>query len=402
MPGMRRREFVALFGGAAAAWPLAARAQQFRRVGVLVSTGTTDPAYLAAFVQTLRKFNPEGLTAKICAWTFAGMKTDPERARAFAIELVAIDPDVILTAGTSSLGILQEATHTIPIVFLQVSDPIAQRFTTSLAQPGGNITGFTAFEFGMGGKWLDLLKQILPDLARVAILFHPQEPQSKLWVSSVEAAGPSVGVEVVAAPVRDAAEVGDSIGRLASQSNGGLIFPTDGFLTLNSKLIVDLATRHRLPSISAIDLHLTNGALMYYGYVRPDVYRQAAVYVDRILRGAKPGELPIQAPTKFELRIIFKAAKALGIRRPPWASCCVLTSLLNETQRFPRGFGRGGRVAARSKCAAACEIFAGCDSWALPPNLAASKHFGRVCETSATSRAAILPLSGDGRKKSTS
>jgi ABC-type uncharacterized transport system substrate-binding protein len=311
---VKRREFITLLGGAAAAWPLVARAQQFRRVGVLVSTGTTDPSYLAAFVQALRKLGwVDGQNLRLdIRW----YETDPKRARAFATELVAIDPDVILTAGTSSLTILQSTTHTIPIVFLQVSDPVAQGFITSLAQPGGNITGFTAFEFGMGGKWLDLLKPISPDLARVAVLFHPQSPQSKLWVSSVEAAGASVGVEVMAAPVRDAAEVERSIGRLASQPNGGLIFPTDGFLTLNSKLVVDLAIRHRLPSISAIDLHLTNGALMYYGYVRPDQYRQAAVYVDRILRGAKPGDLPIQAPTKFELMINLKAAKALGIEVP--------------------------------------------------------------------------------------
>jgi putative tryptophan/tyrosine transport system substrate-binding protein len=311
---MKRRKFITLLGGAAAMWPLAVRAQQFRRIGVLVSTGTTDPSYLAAFVQALRKFGwVDGQNLRLdIRWH----ENDPARARAFATELVAIDPDVILTAATSNLAILHGSTRTIPIVFLQVSDPVAQGFITSLARPGGNITGFTAFESAMGGKWLDLLKQISPDLARVAVLFHPQSPQSKLWVSSVETAGASVGIEVMAAPVRDAAEVERSIERLASRPNGGLIFPTDGFLTLNSKLVVDLAMRHRLPSVSAIDLHLTNGALMYYGYVRLEQYRQAAVYVDRILRGAKPGDLPIQAPTRFELMINLKTAKALGIEVP--------------------------------------------------------------------------------------
>jgi ABC-type uncharacterized transport system substrate-binding protein len=310
---MRRREFITLLGGATA-WPLAARAQQFRRIGVLVSTGTTDPSYLAAFVQALRKFGwVDGQNLRLdIRWH----ENDPARARAFATELVAIDPDVILTAASSNLAILHGSTRTIPIVFLQVSDPVAQGFITSLARPGGNITGFTAFESAMGGKWLDLLKQISPDLARVAVLFHPESPQSKLWMSSLETAGVSVGVEVMAAPVRDAAEVERSIEHLASRPAGGLILPTDGFLTLNSKLIVDLAMRHRLPSVSAIHLHLTNGALMYYGYVRAEQYRQAAVYVDRILRGARPGDLPIQAPTKFELLINLKAAKALGIEVP--------------------------------------------------------------------------------------
>src|SRR5262245_48523553 len=309
-----RREFITLLGGAAAGWPLAAQAQQFRRIGVLVSTGTTDPSYLAAFVQALRKLGwIDGQNLRLdIRWH----ENDPARARAFATELVAIEPDVILTAASSNLAILHGSTRTIPVVFLQVSDPVVQGFITSLARPGGNITGFTAFESAMGGKWLDLLKQISPDLARVAVLFHPQSPQSKLWVSSVETAGASVGVEVMAASVSDAAEVERSIERLASRPNAGLVLPTDGFLTLNSKLIVDLATRHRLPSVSAIDLHLTNGALMYYGYVRAEQYRQAAVYVDRILRGAKPGDLPIQAPTKFELMINLKAAKALGIEVP--------------------------------------------------------------------------------------
>jgi putative ABC transport system substrate-binding protein len=313
---MRRRDFIALTGAATPAllWPLAVHAQQSRRVGALLDTATTDPKYLAVFVEALRKLGwIDGQNLRLdIRW----YELDPERAKSFAAELVAIAPDVILTAATPNLVVLQRATRTIPILFLQVSDPIAQGFVPSLAHPGGNITGFTAFEFSMGGKWLDLLKQMAPDLARVAVLFHPDTPQSKLWLSAVESAGPIVGVEVMAAPVRDTGEIERAVADFASKSNGGLICPTDGFLNLHGRLIADLATRHRLPAIAAADRYVASGGLMYYGYVRTDQYRQAAVYADRILKGAKPGELPIQAPTKFELVINLKAAKALGIEIP--------------------------------------------------------------------------------------
>jgi putative ABC transport system substrate-binding protein len=221
---------------------------------------------------------------------------------------------VILTASTANLVALQHATKTIPIVFLQVSDPVAQGLVTSLAQPGGNITGFTAFEFSMGGKWLDLLKQMAPGLARVAVMFHPDTPQAKLWLSAVESAGPLVGVNVIAMPVRDTGEIERGISRFASEPNGGLIQPTDGFLNSNNRLIADLATRHRLPSISASELYVASGGLI--GWLHRDQFRQAAVYVDRILKGAKPADLPIQAPTKFELLISLKAAKAIGVEVP--------------------------------------------------------------------------------------
>jgi putative ABC transport system substrate-binding protein len=265
------------------------------------------------FVQALRKLGwIDGQNLRLdIRWH----ENNSERGRTFATELVAIAPDVILTAGTPQLTALLRATRTVPIVFLQVSDPVTQGFVASLAQPGGNITGFTAFEFSMGSKWLDLLKQMVPSLARVAVMFSPDTPQSKFWLNAVEAAGPP-GVEVMAAPVHDAGEIELAIERLASTPNSGLIVPTDNLLTLHSKLIADLTTRHRIPAIYNTPEYLMDGGLMYYGYVRTDQFRQAAVYVDRILKGATPGDLPIQAPAKFELMINLKTAKALGIEIP--------------------------------------------------------------------------------------
>jgi putative tryptophan/tyrosine transport system substrate-binding protein len=310
---MKRREFITLLGGAAA-WPIPASAQQFRRVGVLVNSGATDPSYVAAFVQALRKLGwIDGQNLRLDIRWFEG---DPGRGQAFATELVAIAPDLILTASTANLAALQRATRIIPIVFLQVSDPVAQGFVTSLARPGGNITGFTAFEFSMGPKWLDLLKQMAPGLARAAVMFNPEVPQSKFWLSAVETAGPSLGVEVMAAPVHDTGEIERAMENLASAPNSGLIVTTDDFVYLHNKLVAELALRHRLPSIYALSGYLEYGGLMYYGYVHTEQFRQAAVYVDRILKGANPRDLPIQAPAKFELMINLKAAKELGIEVP--------------------------------------------------------------------------------------
>jgi putative ABC transport system substrate-binding protein len=309
---MRRREFITLLGGTAT-WPLAARAQQQRRIGMLMNSGATDPSYVAVFVQAMRKLGwIDGQNLRLdIRWH----ENNPERARAFATELAAIAPDVILTATGANLMALQQATRSTPIVFLQVSDPVTQGFVASLAQPGGNITGFTGFEFSMGPKWLDLLKQMAPGLARAAVMFSPT-PQSKFWLSAIEAAGPPLGVEVVAAPVNNTGEIERAVERLARATNGGLIVPTDDLINLHSKLVIELANRYRLPSIYAAPDYSMKGGLMYYGYVREDQYRQAAVYVDRILKGAKPGELPIQAPAKFELLINLTTAKALGIEVP--------------------------------------------------------------------------------------
>jgi len=315
---IRRREFIMLAGGAAA-WPLAAGAQSgsVRRIGVLMNAAATDTdaqARVAAFVQGLRALGwVEGQNLRIDVRWNAG---EAELARTYAAQLIGLMPDVILAASTTNLTVVRQATSTVPVVFVQVSDPVAQGIVPTLARPGGNITGFTSFEYSMGGKWLDLLKQMSPSLARVAIMFNPQHPQSAFWSSSLEAAGPSLGVAVMAAPVNDTAEIERSIGRLASAPNSGLVVPTDAFLGLHSKLIVESAARHGLPSIYATADYLAHGGLMYYGYDFAGQFRQAAVYVDRILKGANPGDLPIQAPTKFELKINLKAAKALGIEVP--------------------------------------------------------------------------------------
>jgi putative ABC transport system substrate-binding protein len=318
---MQRREFITLIGGAAAAWPLVARAQQpgpMRRIGVLMN-GVADhpegPNYLPTFLQALLKLGwTDGQNIRIDYRWSAG---DAERARTYATELVALAPDVILSASTTNLIALQQATRTIPIVFIQVSDPVAQGFIPNLAHPGGNLTGFTAFEFLTGGKWLDLLKQITPGIVRVAVVFNPDtSPQSKLFMNSIEAAAPSLGVEAIATPVHETADIEAAMDRFSRQPNGGLIFPTDSFTVMRSEGIVKLATRYRLPSVYALAGFVRNGGLMSYGPDYVDQYRQAAFYVDRILKGGKPGDMPVQEPTKFSLIINVKAAKALDIEVP--------------------------------------------------------------------------------------
>jgi len=318
---MKRREFITLLGGAAAGWPFAASAQQLdrmRRIGVLMN-GVADhpegPNYLPTFLQALRKLGwTDGQNIRIDYRWSAG---DTELARTFAGELAALAPDVILSVSTTNLIAMQQATRTIPIVFIQVSDPVAQGFVTNLAHPGGNLTGFTAFEFSIGGKWLDLLKQITPGIVRVAVVFNPDtSPQSKLFISSIEAAAPSLGVEAIATPVRETADIEAAMDRFSRQPNGGLIFPSDSFTLMRSEVINELAARYRLPAVYALSGFVTNGGLMSYGPDYVDQYRQAAFYVDRILKGGKPGDLPVQEPTKFSLIINGKAAKALNIDIP--------------------------------------------------------------------------------------
>jgi putative ABC transport system substrate-binding protein len=245
---------------------------------------------------------------------------DPELARIYAAQLIGLIPDAILAASTTNLIVTRQATSTIPVVFLSVTDPVAQGFVANMTKPGGNITGFAANEFTVGGKWLDLLKEAAPSLARVAVMFNPEtSPQSAFYVPAVEASARTLGVQVTAVPVRATADITSALEGFARQPNGGLILPTDTFTRLREKLIADLAISHRLPLISANEEYAAQGQLMYYGISEGgllDQFRQAAGYIDRILKGAKPGDLPVQFPTKFQLVINLKTAKALGLTVP--------------------------------------------------------------------------------------
>ena len=317
---MRRRQFVKLIGGAAAAWPLAAQAQQMRRVGVLMNTAATDAtpvSYVAAFVQALARLGwIEGQNIRIDVRWNAG---DVALAKIYAAQLIGLQPDGILCASTTNLMILRQATNTVPIVFVQVSDPVAQGFVASLTKPGGNLTGFAQYEFAIGGKWLDLLKEIAPGLAHVGVMFNPNtSPQSKFFMRSVESAARTLGVQATAVPVRATADIEPAFEGFARAPNGGLILTTDSFTRLRQKLIVELAARHRLPAISWDPDFPKDGGLMSYSAVINLVgqFRQAAGYVDRILKGAKPGDLPVQQPDKYTFVLNLKTAKALGLTVP--------------------------------------------------------------------------------------
>ena len=291
-----------------------------RRVGVLMNAAATDAipvSYVAAFVQVLGQLGwIEGRSIRIDVRWNAG---DAALARTYAAQLIGLQPDVILCASTTNLIHLRQATNTIPIVFVQVSDPVAQGFVPSLTQPGGNITGFSAFEFSIGGKWVDLLKQVKPELARVAVVFNPDSaPQTQHFLRKIEDAARVLGVEVVPTPVRGLREVDSTLENFARQPNVGVIFPTGGPLSTNPKEIAELVSRHRLPAIGPIPDFARHGGLLYYGWEgeTADQYRQSATYVDRILKGEKPGDLPVQFATKFVLFINMKAAKELGITVP--------------------------------------------------------------------------------------
>jgi putative tryptophan/tyrosine transport system substrate-binding protein len=320
---MRRREFMSLLGGGAVAWPLAARAEQgerMRRIGVLMNAAATETmpqSYVAAFVQGLRQLGwTEGRNLRIDVRWNAG---DAALARTYAAQLIGLTPDVIVTASTTNLTVVRQATSTIPVVFVQVSDPVEQGFVASITKPGGNLTGFSMYEFSVGGKWVDLLKEIAPNLTRVAVMSNPDtSPQSKFFMRSVEAAAPSHGVQAIATPVRTTTEIEAALQNFSREPNGGLILPTDTFTRLRSNLIAELAERHRLPSISAYDGFAKDGGLMYYGASinLVDQFRQAASYVDRILKGEKPGDLPVQRAVKYTLVVNLKTAKALGLTVP--------------------------------------------------------------------------------------
>jgi len=244
---------------------------------------------------------------------------DAALARVYAAQLIGLTPEVILASSTTNLMVIQQATSTVPVVFIQVSDPVAQGFVTNVTRPGGNLTGFSMYEFAIGNKWLDLLKEIAPGLARAGVMFNPDtSPQSKFFMRSIEAAAPSLGVQASVIPVRATADIEPAFEHLVRAPNGGLILPTDSFTNLRIELIADLAARHRLPSISAYDRFPKVGGLMYYGASinTLDQFQQAASYVDRILKGTKPGDLPIQRADKYTLVINLKVAKTLGLTVP--------------------------------------------------------------------------------------
>jgi putative ABC transport system substrate-binding protein len=317
---LKRREFVTLLG-VAVAWPLAARAQQperVRRIGVLTTMASDDAlgqARLMAFGQGLAQLGwTVGRNVQIdIRWT-AGKADD---ARKYATELVALAPDVILAAGGGGVGPLLQVTGTVPIVFTQVSDPVGAGFVESLGRPGGNATGFINFEYGMSVKWLELLKQIAPSVRRVAVLRDPAIVGGVAQLGAIQGAAPSFGVEVSPVGVRDGGEIKRALAAFARGSNDGLIVLTTGLTLVHRELIISLAARHRLPAVYTDRTFVTGGGLISYGPDRMEHFRLAAGYVDRILKGDKPAELPVQAPTKYELVINLKTAKALGLSFPP-------------------------------------------------------------------------------------
>jgi putative ABC transport system substrate-binding protein len=317
-----RREFITLLGGAAVAWPLAARAQQadrVRRVGVLMSLAADDPegqARLTAFLQGLQELGwTDGRNVRI-DYRWAG--ADADRSRRYAVELVALAPDVILANGSQSVAALQQTTRTVPIVFAIVIDPVGAGFVASLARPGGNATGFTLFEYSLSGKWLELFKEIAPHLTRIAILRDPAIAAGIGQFAAIQAmAPPSFGVELSPIDVRDASEIERDVAAFARGSNGGLIVTASSAASIHRELIIMLAARHRLPAVYPFRYFVTDGGLISYGPDLNDQFRRAAGYIDRILKGEKAADLPVQAPTKYELAINLKTAKALGLTVPP-------------------------------------------------------------------------------------
>jgi len=316
---MRRRAFMSLLG-AAAAWPLAARAQQserIRRIGVLMSVAAEDPegpARTAAFAHGLQQLGwSVGGNMRIDYRWGAG---DGDRIRRYAAELIALAPDVILATGSATLGPLLQATRTVPIVFVHVPDPVGAGFVDSLPRPGGNATGFTLFEYVTSGKWLELLKEIAPRTTRAAVIRDPAIPSGIGQWGAIQTAAPSVGVEISPVNVRDVGEIERAVTAFAHSSNGGIIVTGSALTQVHRDLIVRLAARHKLPAVYFERFFVTGGGLVSYGADMIDQFRRAAGYVDRILKGEKPADMPVQAPTKYELVINLKTAKALGLDMP--------------------------------------------------------------------------------------
>ena len=314
---MRRRDVITLLGGAAVARPLGARAQQperVRRIGVLVNLAADDPqgqARLTAFVQGLQQL---GWTAdRNVRIDYRWAADHADLYRRYAAELVALAPDIILASSSPSVGSLQQATRDVPIVFANVADPVGAGFVDSLARPGGNATGFILFEYGISGKWVELLKEVAPGVKRAAVLRDPAIAAGTGQFGAIQSVAPSFGVELSPVNVRDAAEIERAVTAFARSSNGGLIVTGSGLAPIHRNLIITLAARHKLPAVYYARYFVTDGGLLSYGPDTVEVYRRAAGYVDRVLKGEKPADLPVQTPTKYELVINLKTAKALGI-----------------------------------------------------------------------------------------
>jgi putative ABC transport system substrate-binding protein len=317
---MRRRAFILALGGAAA-WPLAARTQQserMRRIGVLMAIAADDPQSplrVAAFAQELQQSG--WIIGRNVRIEYRWGASDADNARKYAAELAALAPDVILANGSVAVAAVQSTARTVPIVFVTVIDPVGAGFVENLARPGGSATGFTQYEYGMSGKWLELLKEIAPRVTRAAVLRDPATAAGSGQLGAIRSVAPSVGVELTPVGLRDAGEIERAVTAFGRGSNGGLIV-TGGALALGHRnLIIALAARHRLPAVYPTSLYVTGGGLISYGTDIVDQFRRAAGYVDRILKGEKPADLPVQASTKYELAINLKTAKALGLEVPP-------------------------------------------------------------------------------------
>jgi ABC-type uncharacterized transport system substrate-binding protein len=316
---MRRREFLGGVGGVAATWPYAARAQQgerMRRIGVLGGADGVDVQdRMTAFREGLAQLGwTDGRNMRIdVRWTHG----DAALARQYAAELVALAPDVIFAQGGAHVGPLLQASRTAPIIFVIVPDPVGSGFVRSLARPGGNATGFMQFEYSLSAKWLELLKEVAPNVTRAAVLWDPAVTAGIGQFAVIQSVAPRLGVELIPVNVREAGEIERDLADFARSSNGGMIVTASALSGVRRELIATLAARHRLPAVHVERAHVTAGGLMSYGADFADQYRRAAGYVDRILKGEKPADLPVQAPTKYQLILNLKAAKAIGLTMPP-------------------------------------------------------------------------------------
>jgi putative tryptophan/tyrosine transport system substrate-binding protein len=319
---MRRRDFIKVTVGSVAAWPLMAGSQQsdqMRRIGMLVLFHEDDArarALIASFRQGLSELGwTEGHNIHV---DYRWVGGDAARAKANAAELVSQKPDVIVANSTLALAAVRNESSTIPIVFVAVANPIGQGFVSSFAHPGGNITGLTAFEFAIGAKWLELIKEIAPELERIAFIFNPEAgPYAEKFVQSIEPLAHSLGVRLTVTPTRDAREIDRALVAVSGEPKGGLIVSPDAFTIANRDVIISLAARYRLPAIYAYRAYAVDGGLLSYGHDGTEPWRRASTYVDKILKGASPADLPIEQPTKFELVINLKTAKALSLTVPP-------------------------------------------------------------------------------------